>query len=181
MRKFALIAASSAALVLSSGYALAVSGGSSSGSSGSANTCKQGYVWDKKTKKCVQQSGSNIPDDELIQQGWALAKSGQFEAGRALFSAVANRNNPEVYNGLGYTNRKLGYFTDAIAFYQKALALDPNYVQAREYLGEGYVTMGKFDLASDQLAQIGRICGATCEEYTDLREFIDTAVRQAVR
>ncbi len=69
-----------------------------------------------------------------------------------LFGQVADKSNPEVLNGLGYTNRKLGLFTEAIAYYQQALARDPDYVEAREYLGEGYVTLGKLDLAREQLA-----------------------------
>jgi tetratricopeptide (TPR) repeat protein len=108
-----------------------------------------------------------------------LARKGEFEAGRLLFSSVADKQRPEVLNGLGYTNRKLGQFKEAIGFYQQAIALDPNYAEAREYLGEGYVTMGKIDLAKQQLTEIKRICGTSCEEYVDLNEAIDTAVKQA--
>jgi len=179
MRKFVLVAASSAVLVVASGLAMAAGGGSSGGSSEPVNTCKKGWVWDKKSKKCVKQSSMNMKDSELIEQAWALAKKGEFDAGRALFSAVVDKRNPEALNGLGYTNRKLGYFSDAIGYYKQALAIDPDYAQAREYLGEGYVTMGKIDLAREQLAEIGRICGATCEEYADLKDTIDTAVKQA--
>ena len=113
-------------------------------------------------------------------QAWALAHKGEFEAGRDLFNLVADKNKPEVLNGLGYTNRKLGNFDEGIAYYKKALALDPNYAEAREYLGEGYVTMGKLDLAKEQLAEIHRICGGTsCEEYAELNEAIEQAVKAA--
>jgi tetratricopeptide (TPR) repeat protein len=154
------------------------SGGGSSGGGG-GKTCKAGYVWDKKTKKCVKQQSQIFPDSELIEQAWALARKGEFEAGRLLFNAVADKRNPEVLNGLGYTNRKLGQFKEAIAYYQQAIALDPDYAEAREYLGEGYVTMGKLDLAKEQLAEIRRICGVSCEEYAELNEAIEEAVKQA--
>ena len=182
MRKSLVLAASAAALIVTSGFALAAgSGGSSGGASGGSDstTCKKGFMWDKKSKKCVQQDSMILPDQDLIEQAWALSRKGEFDAGRALFNAVADKRNPEVLNGLGYTNRKLGHFSEAIAYYKKALSVDPHYAQAREYLGEGYVTMGKIDLAREQLAEIGKICGATCEEYVDLKDAIDTAVKQA--
>ena len=182
MRTSTVLAASAAALIMTSGFALAAGGGSSGGSGGSdASTCQKGFMWDKKSKKCVQQDSMILPDADLIEQAWALARKGEFDAGRALFSAVADKRNPEVLNGLGYTNRKLGHFADAVTYYKEALAIDPNYAQAREYLGEGYATMGKIDLAREQLAEIGKICGATCEEYVDLKDAIDTAVKQAAQ
>jgi tetratricopeptide (TPR) repeat protein len=153
------------------------SGGSSGGSS--TPTCKPGYVYDKKKKQCVQKNAQVFPDSELIEQAWALARKGEFEAGRILFSSVANKQNPEVLNGLGYTNRKLGQFDVAIDYYRQAIAMNPNYAEAREYLGEGYVTMGKIDLAKEQLGEIKRICGTSCEEYADLNEAIDEAVKSA--
>jgi hypothetical protein len=57
--------------------------------------------------------------------------------------------------------------------------MNPNYAEAREYLGEGYVTMGKIDLAKEQLGEIKRICGTSCEEYADLNEAIEEAVKSA--
>jgi tetratricopeptide (TPR) repeat protein len=155
------------------------SGGNSGGGQSGIKTCKPGYVYVKKKKKCVKKEEGRLPDSELIEQAWALARKGEFEAGRLLFFSVADQKNPEVLNGLGFTHRKLGQFPEAIAYYRQAIALDPNYAEAREYLGEGYVTMGKIDLAKQELAEIRRICGTSCEEYVDLNEAIDTAVKQA--
>ena len=158
-------------------YAAGSGGGNSGGNS--TPTCKTGFVWDKKKKRCVQKQSQIFPDSELIEQAWALARKGEFEAGRILFNAVANKQDPEVLNGLGYTNRKLGQFDVAIDYYRQAIALNPDYAEAREYLGEGYVTMGKIDLAKEQLGEIRRICGTSCEEYADLNEAIEEAVKSA--
>jgi tetratricopeptide (TPR) repeat protein len=155
------------------------SGGSSRGGQADVRICKKGYVYFKKTGKCVVKESMLLPDSELIAQGWALAHRGEFDAARLLFSSTADRNIPEVLNGLGYTSRKLGEFAIAIDYYSKAIALEPDYAEAREYLGEGYVTMGKIDLAKEQLAEIRRICGTGCEEYADLSEAIDTAEKAA--
>ena len=45
----------------------------------------------------------------------------------------------------------------------------------REYLGEAYVIEGKFDLAKDQLATIGKLCGTECEYYEDLANALTEA------
>ena len=157
------------------------SGGNSGGKGGQADVkvCKKGYVYNKKTQKCLAKESILLPDTDLIEQAWVLAHKGEFEAGRLLFSSVADKRNPEALNGLGYTNRKLGQFAEAIGYYQQAIAINPNYAEAREYLGEGYVTMGKIDLAKQQLAEIDRICGKACDEYADLSEAIEEAVKAA--
>ena len=40
----------------------------------------------------------------------------------------------------------------------ESVALDPNYPQVREYLGEAYVIEGKYDLAKEQLSTIEKLC-----------------------
>ena len=175
MRRLAVVLASSLALLAVPAIALAAGGGNSGSSGG--KPCPKGFEWSKKKKKCVQQQSHISPDQQLIDQAWTLARSGQFEAGRKLFGSVADQTDPEVLNGLGYTNRKLGFFQEAIGYYKQAVTIDPDYVQAREYLGEGYATMGKLDLAREQLGEIERRCGTTCEEYVDLKDAIDTAVK----
>jgi hypothetical protein len=52
------------------------------------------------------------------------------------------------------------------------VALDPDYTLVREYLGEAYVIQGKLDLAKQELAEIEKRCGTTCEPYEDLAEAI---------
>jgi tetratricopeptide (TPR) repeat protein len=178
MRKSVLVF--SVLTVFLAGPALAAGGGGGGGGGGNP-TCKKGWVWDSNKDKCVRKNAQIFPDSELIEQAWALARKGEFEAGRELFELVADKNKPEVLNGLGYTNRKLGQFPEAIAYYNQAIALDPNYAEAREYLGEGYVVLGKLDLAKQQLAEIKRICGTSCEEYAELNEAIEEAVKQAAQ
>src|SRR5215208_4907589 len=76
------------ALIIGPAAYAAGSDGSSGGSS--TPTCKSGYVWDKKKKKCVHKNAQIFPDSDLTEQAWALARKGEFEAGRILFNAVAN-------------------------------------------------------------------------------------------
>lgn len=146
----------------------------SSGSSSSSTTCKSGWVYSASKKKCVKQTSEVVPDKSLKTQGWALARAGQYENAVDLFRLVADKRDPEALNGLGYTHRKMGQVEQGIAFYQEALGINPNYILAREYLGEGYVKLGKMDLAREQLAEIGTRCGTACEEYLLLAQAIDT-------
>jgi tetratricopeptide (TPR) repeat protein len=49
----------------------------------------------------------------------------------------------EAWNYLGYTNRKLGNYDDALAAYDKALSLKPGYPDALEYRGEAYLGVSR--------------------------------------
>ena len=79
-------------------------------------------------------------------------------------------------NAYGAAREAIGRLDEAIGYYRKALAIDPNFVLAREYLGEGYVAGGRIDLAKAELNEIARRCGTTCEEYQELAEHIEQAM-----
>ena len=49
----------------------------------------------------------------------------------------------EAWNSLGYTQRKLGAYDDALASYAKALDLKPGYPEALEYRGEAYLRLNR--------------------------------------
>lgn len=157
------------------------SGGSSAGSGGGGNAsptvknCKSGQVWNKKTKKCVKAQSGVLPDEELYQQGRALAKEARYDWAIEVLSTIQNQQDPRVLNYLGYSNRKAGRLDVGITYYQKALAIDPNFNLAREYLGEGYLAAGRVDLAMNVLADIARSCGTSCEEYRELEAAITAA------
>jgi Flp pilus assembly protein TadD len=55
-----------------------------------------------------------------------------------------------------------------MTYYQRALAIDPNNADTREYLGEAYVQMGRMDLAKTELVNVQALCGTECEQYQDL-------------
>jgi tetratricopeptide (TPR) repeat protein len=118
----------------------------------------------------VKAAAGVMPDEDLYQQGRALAKAGEYDWALTVLSAISNQNDPRVLNYIGYSYRKSGEIDKGIGYYQKALAIDPNYVLVREYLGEGYIAAGKVNLAKLELAEIAKRCGTTCEEYQDLAE-----------
>jgi tetratricopeptide (TPR) repeat protein len=152
-------------------------GGGNSGQGGNAEQtlkkCKKNEVLDKKTKKCVKVSYGILPDEELYRQGSALAQAGEYDWALTVLGAVRNQNDPDVLNYTGYSHRKSGRLNVAIGYYRKALAINPDFVRAREYLGEGYLAGGRIDLAKMELTEIARRCGTTCEEYQELAEHVE--------
>jgi len=51
----------------------------------------------------------------------------------------------EAWNGLGYSQRKLGDYDTALASYERALTLKPGYPEATEYRGEAYLALNRID------------------------------------
>jgi tetratricopeptide (TPR) repeat protein len=147
--------------------AFAASGGGG-GSSGASTpvVCKAGWVYDKQKQICVPVQGMN--DKDLYEQGRALALAGYYENALAALTAIQNQKDAMVLTMIGYSKRKMGAVDEGMAYYHRALAIDPNNVNTREYLGEGYVMIGRLDLAQGELDKIGAICGQTCEQYEDL-------------
>ena len=147
-------------------------GGGSGGSSGTGTAtplCRQGQVWDKKLQRCVRAHSSNVPDKELLQQGRSLALAGHYDDALAVLDAVRDKQDAMVLTYIGYSHRKKGDTDVGIGYYKRALAIDPDNLNTHEYLGEGYASAGKLDLAKAELATVERLCGnKTCEQYEDL-------------
>jgi tetratricopeptide (TPR) repeat protein len=139
-------------------------------------TCAPGQVWDKKTHKCLERHSGVLPDPELTEYAYALAKADRYQEAIDVLDLLDNPNTPRALNYRGYATRKLGRTDEGIGYYLKSVALDPTYTQVREYLGEAYVIQGNFDLAKDQLATIEKLCGSKdCEYYEDLADALKTA------
>jgi tetratricopeptide (TPR) repeat protein len=57
----------------------------------------------------------------------------------------ADANLAEAWNGLGYSQRKLGDYTKALNSYARALAIQPGYPEATEYRGEAYLGLNRVE------------------------------------
>ena len=145
--------------------------GGGSGSDPSASRCPKGWVWSTASERCVRADSSGLSNDDLYRTGRYLAQSGKYDEAIFILSH-ADQSDPKILNYLGYSHRKLGKFEEGFAFYQKALERDPNFLLAREYLGEGYVATGDYDLALEQLTEIERRCGRQCDQYKKLAAVI---------
>ena len=133
-------------------------------------------MWDTKHHKCLSKRSGVLPDPELTEYAYALAKAQRFQEALDVLDMLDNPNTPRALNYRGYATRKLGKTDEGIGYYLKSVALDPAYPQVREYLGEAYVIQGKFDLAKDQLTTIEKLCGSRdCEYYEDLADALEKA------
>jgi tetratricopeptide (TPR) repeat protein len=85
----------------------------------------------------------------LMKQGDELgAQPGAHEAyasARAKLQSLVARSPQlaEAWNSLGYTQRRLGAYGDALASYARALDLKPGYPEALEYRGEAYLRLNR--------------------------------------
>ncbi len=152
--------------------AMAAGGGGSSSDGAQTPKCKEGTVWNEKKKKCERKSASTMDDKTLYTAGRDLALAGRYQQALATLDAVRNPDSM-TYTMIGYSWRKLGDFTKAQAFYNKALVLDPNNINTHEYLGEAYAEMNKLDLAKAHLEKIKILAGPESEQYQDLANAIN--------
>ncbi len=121
--------------------------------------------------ECVGPAAAQLSDSDIFYAGYWMARLGQYDQAIAYLS-LAKVPDARTLTYLGFATRKSGNVDKAFAYYEKALALDPNFVVARAYLGEAYITVGNMQAARDQLSEIARRCGANCAAYDELARHI---------
>src|SRR5262245_36349952 len=95
----------------------------------------------------------------------AIALVISFSVPASAFPAPQNPQQARVLSSIGYSTRKLGDIDRGIDYYHQALAIDPNYTKARQYLGEAYLQKGDVGEAKEQLMEIADRCGGPCDDY----------------
>ena len=74
----------------------------------------------------------------------AAAKAAYAKAREKFIAATqADSNLAQAWNGVGYSNRKLGDYKAALAAYDKAIELRMGYPEATEYRGEAYLALNR--------------------------------------
>jgi tetratricopeptide (TPR) repeat protein len=116
---------------------------------------------------CVGKASVALQGDEAFYAGYWLAKSGKY-AEALDYLRLASQTDARVLTYIGFVTRKLGDLDGAFPYYDKALSLNPNYVVARAYLGEAYLSCDNPEKAEAQLQEIAARCGASCAEHADL-------------
>jgi tetratricopeptide (TPR) repeat protein len=146
--------------------ALAAGGGGNSGggnTGGAGNTpsrtettekCKNGKMWSTAKKKCVKPSQTSFNDDQLYDAAREMAYAGQYDNAIAVLKLARNQNDPRILNYMGYSNRKAGRMELGMSYYKRALAIDPNFVLARSYMGQALLLQGDVQGARTQLVEI---------------------------
>ncbi|MGH6952972.1 MAG: tetratricopeptide repeat protein [Alphaproteobacteria bacterium] len=146
-----------AALVLGLAVPASVAHAMGSGSSGTSSTSSPGTA------------GSSATDYAMAEKA---VKAEDYKTAIGLLEKVvaADPGNANALNYLGYSSRKLGDKNKALAYYKKALEIDPKHLGANEYLGELYLEMENLAAAEERLAVLAMACKSTCEEFQELAE-----------
>lgn len=161
------------ALLVASTFALPAFGASDEDSSApkptqEAQDCKKDQVYDAKKKKCVKIEDSKLQGDALYNAARELAYLGRYEASLALLETSTTPNAPRILTYKGFANRRAGNLELGMGFYRQALAIDPTFILARSYMGQGLLKSGDIQGARRELIQIASIAGADNWAYQAL-------------
>lgn len=99
----------------------------------------------KKAQKYEEAAASATKDEKKAK---ALEQAGkQYEKARQYFAGAVSQQAQmyEAWNYIGYTSRKMGEFDKALAAYDEALRLKPDYSDAIEYRGEAYLGLNRVE------------------------------------
>ena len=125
-------------------------------------------------------SSSNDYDDEAkpvnidYKSGYDEVSNGNYQLAikYLLKAAKTSPDNPDVYNLLGFSHRKLDKLEESFTYYKMALKLNPRHLGANEYIGELYLRTNNLKKAEEHLKILDDICFFGCGEYDDLKESI---------
>ena len=121
--------------------------------------------------------GSQRPDNQLnpvsvrlLRQGEAHLAAGRFkEADDALETAlVADPRNRAAFVVLAKVAQRQKLYGQAIRFTNKALALEPNDVDAISVQGEAMVELGATARARQNLEKLQKLCPGGCRQLASL-------------
>lgn len=145
-----LILASALVLPFATTAALAAGGGEEKAPS--KPKCEKGLIYDKKSKTCVTKD-SNLDVDSLYENVRELAYAGRYDDAQVVLSNMP-ADDDRTLTYLGFTNRKMGNTDAAMAYYNRALEVNPANILARSYMGQGFVEQGRLTEAVAQLRAI---------------------------
>jgi Flp pilus assembly protein TadD len=131
--------------------------------------CEAGQVFDEKTGTCLDTKSEAVTDDDRYTGARELAYAGRYDRALAVLASAENQEDPRILNYYGFTNRKLGNTDLAMTYYRRALDLDPDYILARSYMGQGLAAQGDLAGAVEQLEEIAMRGGEDTWAYASLR------------
>lgn len=112
-------------------------------------------VWDASLKKCVRPDKTSYLDGQTLYEAVReLAYNGRYEDAITVLDQMPDQQSDLVLTYRGFTARKMGDMDLANAYYQEAIAVNPDNITARSYMGQGLVEAGDKMAAMVQLREI---------------------------
>jgi tetratricopeptide (TPR) repeat protein len=128
-------------------------------------SCGTGQVWSGGIEACLDGNSASLTDEDPYLAAGGFVLEARYADALPLLFRIRDRKNAQVLNLIGYSTRKLGDVDKGIDYYHQALAVDPYYTKARQYLGEAYLQKGDVAKAKEQLMEIADRCGGPCDDY----------------
>ncbi len=99
-------------------------------------------------------------------QGEEKARQGEWAEAAVLFRKAIEEDDQhyKAFNMLGYSLRKMNKAKEAIAAYNKALSIKPNYAPALEYRGVAHVMAGNRSAALADLQKLKSLGSPLAED-----------------
>ena len=116
--------------------------------------CEGDQIYDEETKTCVSADSQTLNDTQRYKAVRELAYASDFERARLVIASAETVDDPRFLNYQGFIMRKTGDMDAALAFYERALEIDPDYHLARSYMGQGLYAAGDIVGAEEQLREI---------------------------
>ncbi|MEO0523159.1 MAG: hypothetical protein AAF088_09605 [Pseudomonadota bacterium] len=136
--------------------------------------CERGQIYDRKTKSCLDAKSEAFSDQERYDAVRELAYANQFDRAQMVIAAADMPQDPRFLNYMGFINRKQGNMGAAMEYYQAALSIDPDYILARSYMGQGLLSQGDKIGATTQLREIAARGGRETWAYAALEQALYT-------
>jgi len=163
MRSFLGILAFSIAIAVAPAGAALAHGGGSSGSSGmvtatprsggdaAKSAYNDGVRYIKKAQEYDAESAKASSPEKAAKAHDKAQKAYRDSLGSFIDAVGADPKMYAAWNYLGFANRHLGNYEDALSSYAKALEINPNYPDAIEYRGEAYLGLSASRPLADEL------------------------------
>jgi tetratricopeptide (TPR) repeat protein len=122
--------------------------------------CANGQIFDAEAQKCKNPQDASLGDDMRFRAVRELAYAGRYPEALATLAAMEEGETDRVLTYLGFVTRKSGDMAGGMAFYARALEVNPDNILTRSYLGQALVEQGDIAAAARQLDEIRARGGA---------------------
>lgn len=122
--------------------------------------CPKGEIFDADAQKCKNPQDASLGDDTRFGAVRELAYAGRYGEALATLNAMQEGESDRVLTYLGFITRKSGDMPGGMAYYARALEVNPDNILVRSYMGQALVELGDIAAAARQLDEIRARGGA---------------------